>query len=101
MSVCDNFINRPIGSYRPLACRPIVVQTRELRGTGAANKRDLFFLTKPNTIREHATIDLLYTAPFWLREAVTPDLTIVDNARITSDSKVRVIDTALIRVVNI
>ncbi len=101
MSVCDNFINRPVGSYRPLACKPIVVTTRELRGTGDANKRDLFFLTKPNTIREHATLDLLYPTPFWLREAVTPDVTLVNNARITSDAKVRVIDTALIRVVNI
>lgn len=67
--VCDTFINRPKGSYRPLACRPIVVQTRELRGTGAANKQDLFFLIKPNTFREHATIDLLFTHPLWLRDA--------------------------------
>lgn len=100
MSVCDTFLNRPIGSYRPLACKPIVVQTRELRGTGAANKRDLFFLTKPNTMREHATIDLLFPTPDFVRQATTPDLTLVDNARITSDAKVRVIDTALIRVVN-
>ena len=61
--VCDTFINRPKGSYRPLACKPIVVTTRELRGTGAANKQDLFFLIKPNTFREHATIDLLFTHP--------------------------------------
>lgn len=65
-SLCNNFINRPIGSYRPLRCRPIVVTTRELRGTGLANKQDLFFLTKPNTIREHATLDLLYPAPFYV-----------------------------------
>ncbi len=68
MSFCDNFIDTPVGHYRPLACKPIVVQTRELRGTGLANKQDLFFLTKPNTIREHATIDLLFPSPAFIRQ---------------------------------
>lgn len=95
---CATFINRPVGSYRPLACKPIVVTTRELRGTGLANRQDLFFLTKPNTIREHATIDLLYPAPFFVREAVTPTVQLPDNARITINGFARVIDTGLIRV---
>jgi len=69
-SLCDTFLNRPIGSYRPLRCRPIVVITRELRGTGLANKQDLFFLIKPNTFREHATIDLLFPTPFFVQEEV-------------------------------
>lgn len=68
--VCRTFLNRPTGSYRPLRCKPIVVTTRELRGHGNANKADLFFLMKPNTFREHATIDLLFGHPFWLRQAV-------------------------------
>ena len=96
--VCNFFINRPIGSYRPLACKPIVVTTRELRGTGLANRQDLFFLTKPNTIREHATIDLLYPTPFFVKLATTPTPVVQDNARITINGFTRVIDTGLIRV---
>jgi len=94
MNVCNTFINRPINSYRPLACKPIVVQTRELRGTGQANKNDLFFLTKPNTIREHATIDLLFTHPNWLREAVQ-ETTLV---RVTANGFTRVTDLGLVRI---
>ena len=94
--VCDTFINRPKGSYRPLACKPIVVTTRELRGTGAANKQDLFFLMKPNTFREHATIDLLFTHPLWLRDAVIetqrfPRETVNGHIRVTTDGHTRVV----------
>lgn len=67
MSICDIFINRPITEYRPLACRPVTVTTRELTGTGRANKSDLFYMTKGNTMREHATIDLILLVPDWLR----------------------------------
>ncbi len=94
-NICNTFLNRPKNSYRPLACKPIVVTTRELTGTGAQNKQELFFLTKPNTIREHATIDLLYTAPSYVVQAQLA-LTIFTRAtsqgerRITSDGKTRV-----------
>ena len=87
--VCDTFINRPKGSYRPLACKPIVVTTRELRGTGAANKQDLFFLIKPNTFREHATIDLLFTHPPWIVQALQPESRF---ARETNNGFIRLTD---------
>lgn len=93
---CDNFVNRPKGSYRPLACKPIVVTTRELRGTGQANKADLFFLMKPNTFREHATIDLLFTHPNWLVQAVQqqtrfPRITVNGHVRVTVGGHPRVV----------
>ncbi len=94
--VCDTFINRPKGSYRPLACKPIVVTTRELRGTGMANKQDLFFLIKPNTFREHATIDLLFTHPPWIVQALQPESRF---ARTTQNGECRVTESGNVRVV--
>ena len=93
--LCSNFRNAPPGSYRPLVCRPIVVTTRKLSGHGLANRQELFFVTKPNTIREHATLDLLYPHPSWLVNAITPDSLFV---RKTSDDKTRLTDMSLIRV---
>jgi len=92
---CKTFLNRPKNSYSPLGCKPIVVTTRILRGTGAQNKQELFFLTKPNTIREHATIDLLYIPPSFVVQANLP---ITEFVRVTSQAETRVIDTGLIRV---
>lgn len=66
MSLCNIFINSPPGAYRPLACKPITAITRSLRGTGRENKADLFTLTKGNTIRERATLDLILLVPDWL-----------------------------------
>lgn len=97
-SLCDNFINQPAGLYRPLACKPIVVQTRELKGTGYANKQQFFFLTKPNTIRENATIDLLYPTPSWYETNINNPIVIPDNTRVTTQGAIRIIDTGLIRV---
>lgn len=96
-NLCDTFLNRPLNSYIPLRCRPLIVTSRELRSTGRANKAELFFITKPNTIREHATVDLLYPKPFWLDTALHPDQQFREE-RITTDNQTRVIDTGLIRV---
>lgn len=68
--VCNNFINRPANSYRPLACKPIVVTSKEIPFTGQQNREFYFFLTKANTIRESATLDLLFPHPEWLKRAV-------------------------------
>lgn len=98
-NACDNFFNRPKDSYRPLACRPIVVTTRTLGGHGAANKAELFFVTKPNTIREHATLDLLFIPPTWLVEAVNQNQlksvreTVDGHIRITQEGHTRVVTT--------
>lgn len=94
---CDNFINRPKNSYRPLACKPIVVQSRELTGTGAVNKQQLFFLTKPNTIREHATLDLIFPTPSWLIQAIQTKTRFVretknGHIRVTQGGHTRVIE---------
>ena len=94
---CDNFLNRPKTSYRPLACKPIVVTTRELTGHGLANRLDLFFITKPNTIREHATVDLLYPTPNWLNNIIHPVTRFVretqnGHIRVTKGGHTRVVD---------
>ena len=96
-NVCATFINRPPNSYRPLACRPLVITTREITGTGRENKQQLYFITKPNTIRERATLDLLYPTPSWLANAVKPEAK-QQFERITTVGDTRVIDIGLIRV---
>ena len=93
--LCSNFQNVPPGAYRPLVCKPIVVTTRTFGGHGLSNRQELFFVTKPNTIRERATLDLLYPTPPWLQEAVTPDTVFV---RKTSEGETRLTDMSLIRV---
>ena len=93
--LCKNFQNVPLGAYRPLVCKPLVVTTRDIGGHGLENRQRLFFLTKPNTIREHATLDLLFPHPPWLTQAVTPDSQFV---RKTSEDETRLTDMSLIRV---
>ena len=91
---CRIFRNNRLG-YVPLSCRSVTVDTRTLTGTGAANKQELFFITKPNTIREHATLDLLYTHPPWLVRALQPGTL---DIRVTSDGRTRVTSDDLERV---
>lgn len=94
--VCSEFINRPINSYRPLACKPLTVQTRDIPGTGRQNKANYFFLMKPNTIREYATLDLLYPTPSWLNLAVqNPSLVF---QRVVTTGEARVTTTGFLRV---
>lgn len=93
---CSLFQNQPLNGYRPLACKRDVITTRDIGGTGAANKQEFFFLTKPNTIRERATIDLLYPTPSWLVTALQKTslifvrATINGQARVTTDGFLRV-----------
>lgn len=96
MTLCDNFVNTPPNKYRPLACKPIVVQTRQLKSHGYANKVELFLIGKSNTIREFATLDLLYPTPLWLKNDVQ-DQTFL-YPRVTDDGFQRVTDDGLIRV---
>jgi len=97
-TLCKTFINSSPNSYRPLACKPVVVNSRELTKSGLANRQELFFLTKPNTIREHATVDLLYPIPLWLKREVDNPSVVPAYARVTSGHAIRIVDFGLIRV---
>ncbi len=83
-------------AYEPLACKQPTAESRTITGRGLANKQQYFFLMKPNTIREHATLDLLYPTPFWLRLALQKSrilvqrVTTAGNDRITTDDFLRV-----------
>ena len=95
-NVCKVFINVPKFSYKPLVCKTDVIETRDIRGTGKANKADFFFLTKPNTIREKATLDLLYPTPNYLKFALQKGLGAF--ARVTSGGFSRVTTAGFLRV---
>ena len=91
---CNLFRNNKNG-YQPLACKEVIVTDRILQSHGAANKQELFFVTKSNTIREHATLDLLYTHPPWLvrarqRLSYAVRVTSTGKDRTTSDGKLRI-----------
>jgi len=94
--LCDIFVNSPRNGYRPLACKQITVQTREVQGTGRANRLNYFLLARPNTIREHATIDLLYEVPTWLKNAHIKRQ--LFSTRITSDGATRITSAGNIRI---
>lgn len=66
-SLCKTFLNVSAGAYKPLVCKDIIFTSRGIKGTGKANAADFFFLLKPNTLRERATLDLLYPTPIWLK----------------------------------
>jgi len=95
-SLCEVFINVSKFSYKPLVCKQIVIETRDIRGTGKANKADFFFLTKPNTIRERATLDLLYPTPNFLKFALQKGIGAF--ARITTGGFTRITTNGFIRV---
>jgi len=57
---------------------------------------------KPNTIREYATIDLIYEIPFWLKQAtrkLPPAQTVAD--RITTLGETRITVNGNIRIVSL
>ena len=98
--LCSVFLRQPPGAYKPLVCKDIIANTRSIKGTGAANKLDYFFLMKPNTMREYATLDLIYPHPSWLKTAVQSGakqqfvrITAGGFTRITTGSFVRVTTT--------
>ncbi len=95
--LCRVFLRQTPNAYKPLVCKEIIANTRSIRGTGQANKNDFFFLMKPNTLREYATLDLLFTHPTWLKQAVQGAgrqtfvrITAGGFTRITTNSFVRV-----------
>lgn len=69
-SLCKVFLNRPKGAYKPLVCKDIIYTSRTIGNRGKANAAEFFFLLKPNTLRERATLDLLYPTPVWLKFAI-------------------------------
>ena len=63
-STCREFINLDPDGYKPLACKPITVQSEDdIGGHLLENAYKFFFLAKRDTIREHATLDVLYPTP--------------------------------------
>ncbi len=89
-------IKRQPLAYEPLVCKQPIVETKTITGRGLQNKQNYFFLMKPNTLREHATLDLLYPTPFWLRLALQQSnvlaqrITTQGEDRITTDDFLRV-----------
>lgn len=94
-NVCEAFINASKFSYKPLVCKTDIIQTRDIVGTGKANKADFFFLTKPNTIREKATLDLLYPTPNFLKFALQKGMAF---ARVTTAGFTRITTSGFLRV---
>ena len=90
MVICQTFLNRPPNSYIPLACKQPVITMREITQGGNANKLEVFFLFKPNTLREHATVDLLYTHPQWLVRDIESKLVVLSFLRITATGETRI-----------
>lgn len=95
--LCKTFIGVSKGAYKPLVCKTDVVTTRVIGNTGKANKAELFFLLKPNTLRERATVDLLYPTPSWLKAALQKGV-IPPLNRITVGGFSRITTTGFIRV---
>ncbi len=63
-STCREFINLDPDGYKPLACKPITVQSEDdIGGHLLENAYNFFFLAKRDTIRENATLDVLYPTP--------------------------------------
>ena len=97
---CNLFAgNNRTGGYTPLSCRPQITETVTLTGHGLENRQQLFFYTKANTIRERATLDLLYPAPFWLvrarqRLSFGNRITSTGQNRITSHGRQRIAELA-------
>lgn len=83
-------------AYEPLVCKNPIAETKTITGRGLENKQQYFFLMKPNTMREHATLDMLYPTPFWLRLALQKTrllaqrITTGGNNRITTNDFLRV-----------
>jgi len=97
-NVCEAFINVSKFSYKPLVCKTDIIQTRDIMGTGKANKADFFFLTKPNTIREKATLDLLYPTPNFLKFALQKPLSSMGIFfRVTTNNLQRLTTNGFIR----
>jgi hypothetical protein len=92
------FLNRPNSSYLPLRDKFPIATTRLIGKTGRQNKQEFFFLTKPHTIREKATIDLIFPTPSWLQADLDGKFKKQIFTRITVTGDTRIIDGGLIRI---
>jgi len=64
---------------------------REITQGGDANKREVFFLFKPNTLREHATLDLIYPQPQWLvRDIESALVSVFVRITVSGDTRITV-----------
>ena len=92
------FSNVPPGSYKPLAFKYPVIENRLITKGGIANAQEFFFITKGNTIKERATLDLLYPTPLWLKRLLkTQAVNTFD--RITPEGYTRITPDGFLRVV--
>lgn len=68
-SVCQQFINLSNDGYKPLACKPLTVQSEDdIGGHGLENAYKFFFLAKRNTVRESATLDVILPIPNFIKQ---------------------------------
>lgn len=100
--VCNAFVNVDLDEYRPLACKPIIAPVEDdIGGHLLDNAYRFFFLAKRDTIKENATLDVLYPTPNFIKKArfdrTPPKVEFVK--RVTTDSKTRVTTTGQIRAV--
>ncbi len=66
--VCKEFINLSNDGYKPLACKPLtVVSENDIGGRGLENAYRFFFLAKRDTIRENATLDVIFPTPNFIK----------------------------------
>lgn len=63
--LCSRFINRR-GGYRPLACQPITMRVRDIRGTSWQNKSNFYGMAMATTFKENAHLDLVLRVPRWV-----------------------------------
>ncbi len=62
--ICKEFINLPENGYKPLACKPLTVKSEDdIGGRRLENAYRFFFLAKRDTIRESATLDVIFPTP--------------------------------------
>lgn len=68
--ICKEFINLPEDGYKPLACKPLTVTSEgDIGGRGLENAYKFFFLAKRDTIRENATLDVIFPTPNFIRNS--------------------------------
>lgn len=95
--LCRTFLHVSAAAYKPLVCKDIIFTSRTIGGHLQQNRAEFFFLTKPNTIREHATLDLLFPTPTWLQFRVQSRKLRVSFNRITTAGNTRITTNDFIR----
>jgi hypothetical protein len=74
------FLNKP----------PTIQVVDNIGGRGRVNKQNFFYLTIPNTIREKATLGLIYPTPAVIRKALDDKKRVPQFVRITVGGNTRI-----------